>query len=170
MEVAGLRRFQTIQLIIKQILIGFSLSILAACAGSSGDEGRSASRGSDCIYEPSIRGYSVLDESNLIVSTSGRRKYHVTLQRRAFGLRSSWGIAFRSRTNNICSAFGEVIFDGHFDNEAIRIANIRQLSPEEEDDLLIRYGKKKPEIEHTPVPQDVKGAEVEELDPAADDD
>ncbi|MDH3577932.1 MAG: DUF6491 family protein [Gammaproteobacteria bacterium] len=155
--------------IIKQILISFSLSILVACAGTNSDEGRSVSRGSDCIYEPSIRGYKVLDESNLIVSTSGRRKYQVTLQRRAFGLQSSWGIAFRSQTNTICSAFSEVLFEGHFDDESIRIASIRRLSPEEEEDLLIRYGKKKPEIEHTPVPQDLKGAEVEELDPAADD-
>ena len=140
-----------------------------ACASTNGEERESVSRGSDCIYEPSIRGYNVLDESNLIVSTSGRRKYHVTLQRRAFGLQSSWGIAFRSQTNNICSAFSEVLFEGNFDNESIRIASIRRLSPEEEEGLLIRYGKKNPEIEQTPVPQDLKGAEVEELDPAADD-
>ena len=154
---------------IKQILIGFCLSVLVACAGTSSDDDRSGSRGSDCIYEPSIRGYTVLDESNLIVSTSGRRKYLVTLQRRAFGLRSSWGIAFRSQTSSICSAFSEVLFEGDFDDEAIRIANIRRLNPDEEDELLIRYGKKEPAIEHTPAPQDVKGAEVEELDPGADD-
>ena len=163
------RRSEKTQSFIKQMLIGFCLSVLVACAGTNSDEGRSVSRGSDCIYEPSIRGYSVLDESNLIVSTSGRRKYHVTLQRRAFGLRSSWGIAFRSQTSTICSAFGEVIFNGNFDEESIRIASIRRLNPDEEEDLLIRYGKKKPKIEHTPVPQDVKGAEVEELDPDADD-
>ena len=154
---------------IKQIVIVLFSSILVACASTNSDEGESVSRGSDCIYEPSIRGYSVLDESNLIVSTSGRRKYHVRLHRRAFGLQSSWGIAFRSSTSNICSTFSDVIFEGHFDNEAIRIESIRRLSPEEEEGLLIRYGKKKPEIEHTPVPRDVKGAEVEELDPGADD-
>ncbi|MBT8089455.1 MAG: hypothetical protein KJO01_04540 [Gammaproteobacteria bacterium] len=103
------------------------------------------------------------------MSTSGRRKYHVTLQRRAFGLKSSWGIAFRSHTSSICSAFSEVLFEDHFDGGPIRIRNIRRLNPDEEEDLLIRYGKKKPAIEHTPVPQDVKGAEVEELDPDADD-
>ena len=163
------RRFERTKVIIKHILTGFCLSVLVACAGTNSDDDRSGSRGSDCIYEPSIRGYSVLDESNLIVSTSGRRKYHVTLQRRAFGLRSSWGIAFRSQTSSICSAFSEVLFEGQFDGEAIRIANIRRLNPEEEDDLLIRYGKKKPVIKHTPVPMDVTGAEVEELDPDADD-
>jgi len=46
---------------------------------------------------------------------------------------------------------------------------IRELSPEEHEGLLIQYGKKEPEIEHTPPPQDVEGAEVEELDTAAND-
>jgi len=62
-----------------------------------------------------------------------------------------------------------VIFDGHLDNGSIRIASIRELSPEDHEDLLIQFGKKKPEIEQTPVPREVKGAEVEELDPAAND-
>jgi len=49
----------------------------------------------------------------------------------------------------------------------IRIASIRELGQEDKDHLLIQYGRKKPEIEQTPAPQDVKGAEVEELDEAA---
>ena len=51
--------------------------------------------------------------------------------------------------------------------ESISIRSIRELSADEHEDLLIRYGKKEPEIEHTPAPREVKGAEVEELDPAA---
>lgn len=112
----------------------------------------------------------MLDESNLILDSSGRRKYHVVLRRRAHGLRSSWGITFDSASSRICARFSEVIFDGHLENESIRIASIRQLTPEEHEDLLIQFGKKKPEIERTPVPLEVKGAEVEELDPAAEDD
>jgi len=57
------------------------------------------------------------------------------LQRRAHGLRSSWSIAFKSPTGRICAAFSEVVFKGHFDGESIRIATIRELSPEEEEDL-----------------------------------
>ena len=82
---------------------------------------------------------------------------------------STWAIAFDSPTGSICGAFGEIIFRGHFDGEKIRIASIRQISEEEEEDLLIRFGKKKPEIEQTPAPRDVEGAEVEELDSAASD-
>ena len=162
-------RKKSVQYYIKQVVSIFSLSVLAACASTDAEGDRELSSRSDCIYQPSIRGYNVLDESNLIVSTSKRHNYHVVLQRRAHGLRSSWGIAFKSATSRICSGFSEVVFEGRFDGESIRIASIRELSPEEEEDLLIRYGKKEPEIEQTPVPHEVKGAEVEELDPAADD-
>jgi len=93
----------------------------------------------------------------------------MTLMRRAHGLKSSWGIAFDSPTSRVCAAFSEIIFEGHFDGETIRIASIRQISEEEEEDLLIRYGKKRPEIEQTPAPREVEGAEVEELDSAASD-
>jgi len=123
----------------------------------------------DCIPEPSVRGYRVLDEQNLIVDSSGRRQYHVVLRRRAYGLQNSPGIVFDSPTSRICSGFGEVVYKDTIGGrtEAVRILDIRLLSPEEEEDLLIRFGKKEPEIKRTPVPQEVEGAEVEELDPAA---
>lgn len=149
----------------KQILIILFSSGLLACAGTATEGERADSTRSDCIYQPSIRGYSVLDESNLIVSASARRQYHVALQRRAFGLRSNWSIGFKSPTGRVCAGFSEVVFD----RDSIRIASIRELSAEEEEDLLIRYGKKEPEYEQAPAPQDVEGADVEELDPAADD-
>ena len=169
MDITVMRHFEEKKTLIKQLLIVFTLSGLVACAGTGSEKEGADSARSDCIYQPSIRGYTVLDESNLIVSASARRQYHVALQRRAFGLRSNWSIGFKSPTGRICSGFSEVIFDGQFDGESIRIASIRELSEEEEEDLLIRYGKKEPEYEQTPSPQDVKGADVEELDTAADD-
>ena len=116
---------------------------LVACAGSEtapGDEQSEVRSGrSDCIFRSSIRGYSVLDESNLIIEGSGRRKYHVALQRRAYGLSSTWGITFDSPTSRVCAGFSEVVFKGHMDNESIRIASIRELSPEDHEDLLIQF-------------------------------
>ncbi|MGI9224737.1 MAG: hypothetical protein ACR2QX_09695 [Woeseiaceae bacterium] len=44
------------------------------------------------------------------------------------------------------------------------IAAIRQLTPEEHEELLVRFGKIEPEIEQTPAPVRVDSAEVEELD------
>ena len=160
-------------MLIKHILIVLSLSTLVACAGTDSsqktDDSAKANGRSDCIFRASIRGYSVLDEMNLIVSGSGRRTYHMTLQRRAFGLRSSWRMGFASTTSRVCAGFDKVVFEGQLDNESIRIAAIRELSPEQHEDLLIRFGKKEPELKRTPAPSDMKGAEVEELDQAADD-
>jgi len=154
-------------MLLKQLLILLSLSSLVACTGTPESDGGGSAHRNDCIHEPSIRGYTVLDERNLIVEASGRQSYHVTLQMRAHGLRGSWGIAFDSPTSRICAGFSEIIFKGDFDGESIRIASIRALSPEEEEHLLIRFGKKEPEIKYTPAPQEVKGADVEELDPDA---
>jgi hypothetical protein len=159
---------------IKQMFIIITSSVLFACASSdtapdSGGEEASGGR-MDCIFTSSIRGYSVLNESNLIVEGARRSKYHVVLQRRAYGINSTWGIGFDSPSSRVCAGFSEVIFQGNLDNESIRIASIRELSPEEYEGLMIQYGKMKPEIEQTPAPREVKGAEVEELDTAATDD
>jgi len=88
------------------------------------------------------------------------------LSRRAFGLKSSWRIAFRSPSGRICGGFDEIIVSDGVGGrpEAIRIDSIRRLSPEEEEDLLIRFGKKEPEVEQPRQPEAVEGAEVEELD------
>jgi len=152
---------------IKQILMIFCLSVLVACSGSEERPDTESDRRQDCIHEPSIRGYRVLDEQNLIVDASGRRSYHVVLWRTAHGIRSSWGIAFNSASSRVCAGFSEVLFRGHLDGESIRITSIRELTPEEEEHLLIQFGKKEPEIKHTPAPKEIEGAEVEELDPAA---
>ena len=156
------------KLLIKQLFIVLSLGTLVACAASPTGDDEGESRRADCISQSSIRGYTVLDEANLIVSASGRRQYHVALQRKAFGLRSSWGIGFKTQSGRVCAGFDEILFKDVNRRESIRIKSIHAISPEEEEDLLIRYGKKEPEIERQPVPQEVPGAEVEELDPVAD--
>jgi hypothetical protein len=91
------------------------------------------------------------------------------LQRGAFGLQSTWGILFDSPTGRVCS-YSRILFDGQFGGESIPIAFIREISPEEEESLLIRFGRKEPEIESTPAPIELPGAEVEELDSAAEGD
>jgi len=152
----------------KQLLILDFLCSLVACAttneGVDEPEYRSETRGSDCISQMTIRDYQVLDDSNLIVTGAARRKYHVILSRRAFGLASTWRIAFRSTSGRICSAFSEVVVDDGVGAEAINIRSVRQLTPEEYDDLLVRFGKKEPDVNQTTAPEPVEGAEVEELD------
>ena len=138
---------------------------MIACAGAPRDEYAETRSRSDCIHEPSVRGYRVLDERNLLVDAAGRRVYHVVLQRRAWGLHGSWGIAFDAHSTRICAGFSELRFGGHHDGEPIRIASIQELTPEEQESLLIRFGKKEPEIEYTTPPEDVESGVVEELDP-----
>ena len=154
--------------LIKQLsVIVFSL-VLLGCA-SSGDSYDSAgdpveSRSNDCIFQSSIRDYQVLDDSNLIVTGGARRKYHVELTRRAFGLRSNWSIGFYSPTGRICSGFSEVIVDDGFGRrESIKLRSVREISPDELDALLVRFGKKVPEEQQAPAEKKVEGAEVEEL-------
>ncbi|MDH3547274.1 MAG: DUF6491 family protein [Gammaproteobacteria bacterium] len=154
--------------LLKHSIIVFISSILLSCAATEESAERDAyvaeSSGTDCISQMSVRDYRVLDEANLIVSESVRRKYHVVLSRRAYGLRSTWQIGFRSPTGRICAGFSDLIVDDGFGPGRIRIASIRQLTPEDEEDLLIRFGKIEPETEQTPATQEVEGAEVEELD------
>lgn len=157
------------KLVIKQIFILVSLCGLSACAGSGEprDEANLAERptGRDCISQSSIRDYNVLDDSNLILTAGVKRKYHVKLSRRAYGLRSSWKIAFRSPSGRICAGMSDIIFeDGFQAYEQIRIASIRELSPEDVDDLLVQFGKKKADTKQAPAAEEIDGAEVEELD------
>ena len=153
---------------LKQLLIVFSSCITFACATSdtepADDRYAVESRGSDCISQSTIRDYRVLDDSNLIVTASARRQYHLVLYRRAYGLRSSWQIGLQSQTGQICSGFGDLVVDAGLGPERFRIASIRRLSPEDEDELLVRFGKKEPEYTQAPATNEVEGAEVEELD------
>jgi len=153
---------------LKQILIvAFSCSLLACAASEQAPDTADrepASRAHDCISQSSIRDYRVLDDSNLIVTAAVKRKYHLILTRRAFGLRSTWNIGFRSPMGLICPNSGELIIDDGFGPERFHIRSIRQLSPEDLDDLLVRFGKKEPEFEQAPATEEVEGAEVEELD------
>lgn len=161
-------------MIVKQWLTVVTSCIILGCASSTnpsnGGQGSAKRSGNDCIFQSSVRGYSVLDESNLIIDGPGRRRYHVALQMRAMGISSSWGIGFASRTDRVCAGFSEIVFNGHLDGQSIRISSITLLTAEEYDDLLVQFGKKEPEIKQAPAPIAVKGAEVEELDPAAADD
>ena len=155
-------------LTIKHSVIAISLCTLVACAsteegaleGSAGSE----STGSDCISQGSIRNYTVLDNANLIVTQGASRKYHVELRRPAYGLRSSSTVGFVSQTSLICGRFSEVVVDDGFSLDKVRISSIQRLTPESEEDLLIRFGKIEPEYEQPRQPDEVAGAEVEELD------
>ncbi len=154
--------------ILKQSVILFYSSILVSCAVTSEPSGGGSyadePAGSDCISQSSVRDYKVLDDANLIVTAGAGRKYHVLLSRRAMNLRSSRAIAFDSHTGRICSNFSDLIVDSSFGPDRIRISSVRRLTPEDEHDLLVRFGKKEPDYTKPRQTEQVDGAEVEELD------
>ena len=160
-------------MLLKQLSIAVISCGLVACSSQidapDDDEVEAKTGRTDCIFRSSIRGYSVLDESNLVIEGSGRHFYHVVLRRRAHGIKSTWAIGFDSPTSRVCAGFSEVVFQDTVSMDSIGIMSIRELSPEDHEYLLIQFGKKQPEIEHTPAPREVEGAEVEELDTAAND-
>ena len=152
----------------KQLFIVFFSGLLFGCA-SPGDTYESAgdpvaTRGKDCILQSTIRDYQVLDDRNLIVTASAKRKYHVELSRRAQGLRSNWSIGFKSPSGRVCSGFSEILVDDGFGRkEAIALRSVREVNPDELNALLIQFGKKVPEEQQVPAEEEVSGAEVEEL-------
>ena len=154
--------------ILKQSVILFYSSTFVACAGTSEPSGGGSyadePAGSDCISQSSVRDYKVLDDANLIITAGAGRKYHVLLSRRAMNLRSSRAIAFDSNTGRICSKFSDLIVDSSFGPDRIRISSVRRLTPEDEHDLLVRFGKKEPDYTKPRQTEQVDGAEVEELD------
>jgi hypothetical protein len=163
----SLRRSMELQTLIKQLLIVLTVGALSACA-STGEAPRSADRdinsgGSDCISIRTIRDYTPLDDRNLLIWGPAKRAYHVSLFRPAMELRSSFEMGFSSRDDQLCPFGGDGIVIGPFRQETIGIQSITRLSADQADELLIRHGRKEPAEQPAPAPEDVKGAEVEEL-------
>ena len=159
---------RSVKMTLKQIIIGATSSVLIACAGSQGTASEAGSDvvtgRPDCISTRTIRDYRVLDDANLVVTAEGSRKYHISHSRRAAGLRASWKIGFRSTSGRVCGGFDEIVVDQGLGPERIRIAGITELTPEEYDALLARFGKGEPVTEPAPARKNVESAEVEELD------
>ena len=153
---------------IKQLFIGVCLSSLVACATPKSGDPESASEGSsrvtNCILEGTVRDYRVLNDSNLVVTAAGSRKYHIELTRPAFRLKSTWQIGFLPSGSRICAGFSELVIKDSFDSDRVRIKRIVRLNKDDYEELMIRFGLMEPEIEQAREPEEVEGAELEELD------
>ena len=163
-QVETVNRIMLIKHIITISLLSCPLISVATEEGRDLAEYTAQTRGRDCISQSSIRDYRVLDESNLIVTGSVRRKYHVALRHRAFGLRSAWQIGFKSPAGRVCPTSGEIVFDNGISTDRVSIYSIREIDEDELDELLVQFGKKKREFEQAPATVELDGAEVEELD------
>ncbi|MEX0977094.1 MAG: DUF6491 family protein [Woeseia sp.] len=155
------------KLFIKHIVAVLYASMILACASPGNDPG-GADRdidagGSDCISIRTIRDYTPLDDRSLLIWGPAKRAYHVSLFRPAMELRSSFQLGFSSRDDQLCPFGGDGIVMGSFRQETISIQSITRLSTDQADELLIRHGRKEPAEQPAPAPEEVKGAEVEEL-------
>jgi len=94
---------------------------------------------------------------------SGNRSYLVTLTAPSFDLRSAFQIGFISRDDALCPYGGDRLLLDRTSDFGVTIRGISRLTPQQEEELLIRYGKKEPPEQRDQAPPEVKGAEVEEL-------
>ena len=152
---------------IKQTVIIFILSnLLTSCAAS---ERASAvprdltDSGSDCISIRTIRDYTPLDRSRLIIEGGGKRLYYVTLVASSFQLRGSHQIGVNSRDAWLCPYGGDRLVFSTFGDTSAGIRGIMRITPEQAEELLFRYGKKERPEQQAPAPPELDGAEVEEL-------
>lgn len=153
----------------KQLLTVVYLSVLlTACAPTEprselGDDLNP--RGSDCISIRTIRDYTPLDRSSLIMEASGKRFYYVTLSGSAFELRSSFRVGVESRDEWLCPYGGDrLVMDGlgSSSNFGNNIRGIDRITAEQAEELLFRHGKKeRPETEQDRPPPELGGADVE---------
>ena len=152
---------------LKQSVIALlSCGLLSSCATTdkAEDLGNDIDyRGSDCISIRTIRDYQPLDNRNLLVKAGGRRTYFVTLAVSSFEMRSSFRLGVNSTDSWLCPYGGDKIVFGGLSEMGFSVRSISRVTEEQEQELLIRYGKIEPPELKEPAPPDVKGADVEEL-------
>jgi hypothetical protein len=143
-------------------MLVISCGILSEFALSSEQQERISDidyNGSDCIWTRTIRDYTVLDERNLLIHGGGKKSYFVTLISPSWEMKSSIGMAFVSTDGRLCP-YGRdrIVFKG-LSEEEVRIRSISQVSADQAEQLLVRFGKgPEPQI---PEPRPVEGAEIE---------
>ena len=152
---------------IKQLFTILFLSYILASCATAERESRTprdlTETGSDCISIRTIRDYTPLDRSRLLIEGGGKRLYYVTLVVSSFQLRSSHQIGVDSRDAWLCPYGGDRLVFSTFGDASASIRGITRITPDQAEELLYRYGKKeRPELQN-PIPPKLDGAEVEEL-------
>ena len=156
-----------IKIVLKQLVIILTSCVFLHVNATADEENEPVSdldfRGSDCISIRTIRDYTPLSKDSLLIHASGKRSYFVTLLSPAFGLRSSFQLGTYSRDDRLCPYGGDQIIFGRSLGDSVRIRSISRVTPDQVEEILIRYGKKEPVDDQPPVTPEVEGAEVEEL-------
>lgn len=135
-----------------------------ASGGRADDDSDLDFNGNDCILIRTIRDYTSLDKEHLLIYGTGNRAYFVRLFRPTFEMHGSIGIRVVSRDDRLCPFGGDGIVFGSFGDDTVPVRSISRVTAEQEEYLLTRYGIKQPARQQAPAePENVKGADVEEL-------
>jgi len=145
------------------VFLSITGSVVAAENQQSEEESDLDYNGSDCIWVRSIRDYKPLDDRTLLIY-SGSRPYFVRLSSSSREMRSTSSMVVDSRDDRLCPYGGDGLIFGRFDPYPVRVRSISRITKEQENQLLVRYGKHEADEPQAPPPRDVEGAEVEELD------
>jgi len=153
---------------IKHVVAVFCSSVLLiSCATTDDNPPRERDidgRGSDCISIRTIRDYTPLDTSSLLVEGSGNRFYYVTLGMSSFELRGSHRIGVESRDEWLCPYGGDgLVFDGFSTMGPTSIRGISRITADQAEELLYRHGRKERPQEQDSAPPELDGAEIEEI-------
>ena len=153
--------------LIKQFFTGFISCILLSISATAEEADRLPEdldlNGSDFIWTRTIRDYTPLGRDSLLIHASGKRSYYVRLLGASLGLKSSFQLGTRSRDDRLCPYGGDSIIFDRFSGGEARIHSISRVTPQQVEQLMIRYGKKDPGDIQDPAPPELNGAEVEEL-------
>jgi len=142
----------------------FAVSVEAGESGESPPEAL-LEPANDCIFARSVRDYTPLDRSHLILrGPSRKRAYLVTVTGAATSLRTDWRIAFRTRDTRLCPWGGDAILVDDPVQRELRIASIREITDRDVDTLMVHFGRREADEQKAPEPADVPEAGVEELD------
>jgi hypothetical protein len=156
-----------VKLVIKQLVIVLTSCIFLGNWAIAEEPDRPPEdidlHGSDCISIRLIRDYTPLSRDSLLIHASGKRSYFVRLLTPTFGMKSSFQLATKSRDDRLCPYGGDSIIVDRMPGGEARIQSISRVTPEQVEQLLIRYGKKEPGDTEDPAPPEISGAEVEEL-------
>jgi hypothetical protein len=118
-------------------LVSF-LALGVGCRSATGSEERAAS-GNDCVFFRTIDNWQVLDDSSLVIWTTGnRRAYLVRLFRPSPDLRFAIDLRFQDGNGDgqLCPFGGDSVITGGTTADRYRISSMKRLSEKELEDLL----------------------------------
>lgn len=128
------------------LLVLVCLPFLASCASVKENPGASAGEPEGtqrCLFARTISNFEVLDDNNLILWAPNRRSpYKMELMGGCFNLKLANAIAFNTQ-GMLCGYAGErLIYEDMGRKMTCAVISVSQLSVQEMNALLVRYGKK----------------------------